>query len=764
MSHAHHLGGAGQNDASLGGKHHTRRYSRLKNDRYPRRAALTAHHPYCACRGTHRRGTFLRRIRLRRKIVMNIFNSLGSNHTFASAMRILFAAGGTFHQKKLAEYLESHYAGKTVLTYKGREALRLALEAIPGNGAVAINGFTCWAVYQAVQESGSTCHYLDISETSLNFSADALREALAADPSIKAVIVQNTLGLPCDIEGIQALCAEYQIALMVRNPKYQLPATSARRVPLQRQLKDRLYPLLTYVIRTTHPIGLGPVIHRFLRFLHLLSRPLPDNDVSDVHELPGWYCASILREYRALQETAKHRAMIAGIYAEKIDKRLQLEGDMRLLASASNLRFPIIHYERDILIEHLRARHVYVRDIWYDAPVGPKRYLYRTDYRGQCPRAEETARMMVNLPTHMNISAEQAVSITADINEWLSSEGGNTYHVKPIWNEAAWERFLTDLKPHSFLQSWKWGRHYEQTGSKIFRVGVYNDGALVGIALFIKIHARRGVFLVCPHGPLIAEPKDEERALAALVHYCTELARDEECDFIRFCPLSPATESNRALYRNLGFRDAPIHMHPELSWILDISKPEEQLLKEMRKTTRYTIKKMEKEGVEITQDADPAAMEQFWSIYESTFERQQFTPFSKNYLQTEFELYSKDGQAVFFFGAHKGETVAAAIIIFWGGQAFYHHSGSKAGAGSNVSYLLQWRVIQEAKKRGCTLYNFWGIAPEDKPSHAWVGLSLFKKGFGGFAEAYLHAQDKPLTTRYAFNYAIETVRRVRRHL
>ena len=738
---------------------------------------------------------------------MNVFNSLGSNHTFAFAARILFTMGGAPHQKRLTEYIESRYGGKAVLTYKGREALRLALEAIPGNGAVAINGFTCWAVYQAVQESNSTCHYLDISETSLNFSADTLREALAADPSIKAVVVQNTLGLPCDIEGIQALCEEHQIALIedlahsigttytsgkeagtvgdfvvlsfsqdkvvdavaggalvVRNQKYQLPATSARRVPVRRQLKDRFYPLFTYVIRNTHSIGLGPVIHRFLRFLHLLSRPLPDNDASDVHELPGWYCTTILSEYGKLEMIAKHRTMIAQIYADKIDKRLQLSDDMRRLGSASNLRFPIVHYERDILIEHLRLRHVYVRDIWYDAPVGPKRYLYRTDYSGQCPHAEEIARKMVNLPTHPNISAAQAESIAAYVNEWLKSEGANTYHVKPIWNEGVWERFLLDLKPHSFLQSWKWGRHYEQTGSKIFRVGVYNDGTLVGIALFIKIHARRGVFLVCPHGPLIADEKDEERALAALVHYCTELARDEECDFIRFCPLSPATEANRTLYRNLGFRDAPIHMHPELSWILDISKSEEQLLKEMRKTTRYTIKKMEKEGVEITQSTDPAGMQQFWSIYESTFERQQFTPFSKTYLQTEFELYSRDGQAVFFFGAHKGEAVAAAIIIFYNGQAFYHHSGSRAGAGSNVSYLLQWRVIQEAKRRGCTLYNFWGISHEDEPGHAWAGLSLFKKGFGGFAEAYLHAQDKPLTTRYALNYAIETVRRVRRHL
>ncbi len=738
---------------------------------------------------------------------MNIFNSLGSNHTFSFALRTLFASGGSADEKRLVSYLEERYGGKAILTYKGREALRLALEAIPGRGAVAINGFTCWAVYQAIRESQNTCQYLDISNESLNFSAEALRTALTNNPTIKAVVVQNTLGTPCDIEAIAEMCKEYRVALIedlahsigsvytsgkeagnfgdlvilsfsqdkvvdaiaggaliVRNQAYQPSSVVARKLPIRKQLKDRFYPLFTYVIRATHSLGLGPLIHRTLRSLHLLSRPLVDNDTSDVHGLPGWYCAAILREYEKLEATMLHRTAIAKIYAEKIDKRLQVSGDTKLIAQSSNLRFPVIHYERDLLIDHLKKLHVYVRDIWYDAPIGPKRYLHRTDYRGQCPHSEEISRMIVNLPTHANVSPAQAESIAASVNAWLKSEGGNTYHVKPIWHEAVWEGFLRDLKPHSFLQSWKWGKHYEQTGSKIFRVGVYNGGTLVGVALLIKISARRGRFLVCPHGPLTADAADKQRALAAIVHYATEMARDEECDFIRFCPLSAASDENRAMYRRLGFRDAPIHMHPELSWMLDITKPEEQLLKEMRKTTRYLIKKMEKEGVEIMQSSNPADMEKFWSVYEATFERQQFTPFSKGYLTTEFELYSKDDQAVFFFGAYKGEVVAAAIIIFYNGQAFYHHSGSRAGVGSNVSYLLQWRVIQEAKRRGCTLYNFWGIAPDNKPNHAWTGLSLFKKGFGGFAEAYVHAQDKPLSPRYALNYAIETIRRIRRRL
>ena len=254
---------------------------------------------------------------------MNIFNSLGSNHTFSFAVRMLFASGGSADEKRLISYLEQRYGGKAILTYKGREALRLALEAIPGNGAVAINGFTCWAVYQAIRESKNTCQYLDISNESLNFSPEALRTALTNNPSIKAVVIQNTLGTPCDIETIAGMCKEYGVALIedlahsigsvytsgkeagsfgdlvilsfsqdkvvdavsggaliIRDQAYQPSSVFVRKLPIRKQLKDRFYPLFTYVIRATHSLGLGPLIHRTLRSLHVLSRPLVDNDTS----------------------------------------------------------------------------------------------------------------------------------------------------------------------------------------------------------------------------------------------------------------------------------------------------------------------------------------------------------------------------------------------------------------------------------------------------------------------------------------------------
>ncbi len=337
------------------------------------------------------------------------------------------------------------------------------------------------------------------------------------------------------------------------------------------------------------------------------------------------------------------------------------------------------------------------------------------------------------------------------------------YSVAEIKDEQRWEAFMQEQRPHTFLHSWKWGLQYEHSGSKIFRLGVYRAEQLMAVALLIKINARRGAFLLCPHGPTVARDADAAGILKVLVEELLNIGQRERCDFIRICPLQPVTE--KSLYASLGFRPAPIHMHPELSWLLDITKDEETLLKEMRKTTRYLIKKSEKDRIEITMRTDPEAMEDFWKVYKATADRQHYTPFSKSYLKQEFDLFAKDNQAAFFFGTYQGTIIAASIIIFYNGSAYYHHSGSlQIFPHLNASSLLQWRAIQEAKRRGCTLYNFWGISPDNKPKHPWAGLSLFKKGFGGFPEEYVHAQDLPLTKKYWLNFAIETFRRLKRGL
>lgn len=336
------------------------------------------------------------------------------------------------------------------------------------------------------------------------------------------------------------------------------------------------------------------------------------------------------------------------------------------------------------------------------------------------------------------------------------------YTIKPVTDQAVWDSFVISMSPATFLHSWLWGEHSMAMGNTVLRLGIYEQQTLVGVAHFFLIKARRGTYLLCPHGPVLS-PAGADEKLVALSDYVDQAAKELRCDFVRICPILMDTEANRQVFKELGFRGAPIHMHPELSWILDITPSEDSLLAAMRKTTRYLIRKGEKEGIEVTVHQDSQALKDFWPVYEATFQRQRFTPFSRRYIEKEFGLYAERGAASLFLAHYQGEVISAAIIIFYGNSGFYHHSGSVPKFASiNSSYLLQWRVIQEAKRRGLKFYNFWGISPDSQPRHPWAGLSLFKKGFGGYSEHYVHAQDKPLTYRYYLNYLVETLRRIQR--
>ncbi len=335
--------------------------------------------------------------------------------------------------------------------------------------------------------------------------------------------------------------------------------------------------------------------------------------------------------------------------------------------------------------------------------------------------------------------------------------------IQKIDDKKTWEDFISTCDEKTFCQSWNWGVFNQSMGDNIWRFGIFENDKLIAVAQVIKIKARRGSFLFVPHGPVIKEGKKEE-IIKTVLEKLKKMAKEEKVSFIRFSPILEIGDSN--IFQDLRFRNAPIHMHPELTWELDISSSEEEILKGMRKTTRYLIRQAEKnEEVEITKSRDNQALEDFQRIYLETAGRQFFTPFSFDYLRKEVDAFKDDDQILIFSGKYRGEVVSSAIIVYYSGIGFYHQGASLLKYPKiPVSYLLQWEAIKEAKRRGCNLYNFWGVSPEGKKNHPWAGLSLFKKGFGGREKEYVKTQDYPLSIKYWLTYIIEEIRRKKRHL
>lgn len=397
---------------------------------------------------------------------MNIFNSLGSNYDFNFVMKALFARGSIKDSQQLTDFLEKKYQGKAVLTYKGRQAIEVGLKALelPEGSAVAICGYTCFAVYQAIKNANLKVEYLDLPDSrNLNYSPETLMKALIRNPKIKVVIVQNTLGSPCDIEKIQKICQEKKLILMedlahsagtiyengeeagmvgdivalsfsqdkiidaisggalvsrsTNNFQLSIINNQFKDVSGWQQFKDRFYPRFTFRIRITYPFYVGKIAHFILKKIGLLSVPMNEQTSTQINNLPGWYAGLCLDRFDNLTDNLIRRKKIAHIFAENLDKKILSDEYVKNIDKSTNLRFPIFLENRQAVISRLKKEGVYISDIWYDAPIAPKKYLAKTDYKGNCPNSEKVSKLMLNLPTHINVSEKDALKICNIINQ-----------------------------------------------------------------------------------------------------------------------------------------------------------------------------------------------------------------------------------------------------------------------------------------------------------------------------------------------------------
>ncbi len=395
---------------------------------------------------------------------MNVFNSLGSNYNKRFIWKSIITPGSRKSTKALISTLSKHYGGGVVLTYKGRHSLELALSAtkLPKDSVIGINGFTCYALYQAVERAGFQPLPIDVGTGELNFDVAELKAAHSKEKKLKVIIVQNTLGLVADMPGLEAYCTKHGIIIiedlahslgarysddreagtvgqytmlsfsqdkpldvvaggaLVDRGSSKNPKPIDKRVSLWQREINALYPMWASLIRATYPIGIGRYLHFGLKKLHLLATPMSDN-IDDLFTMEPSAARLLLKRWNDREEEFSHRLAIAKVYKSTMPNSIQIKTLAR--SHPLYLRFPIKVNDRPSLIVHLKSKGIYVGDTWYDAPIAPKRYLKLTNYKaGDCPKSEKLAEHIVNLPTHINISERQAESIAIEVNTWLKSQ------------------------------------------------------------------------------------------------------------------------------------------------------------------------------------------------------------------------------------------------------------------------------------------------------------------------------------------------------
>jgi len=323
----------------------------------------------------------------------------------------------------------------------------------------------------------------------------------------------------------------------------------------------------------------------------------------------------------------------------------------------------------------------------------------------------------------------------------------------------AWPSVLKRFPEANFLQSPEWGKVNELVGHQVI---IKEFGGRAWCLMIVK-SARRGRYLEVPGGSLVDW---QDAALVEEVFAkIRSVATAHKCVFVRLRPQLRMSAENVQRLAELGAQKAPMHLHAEHTVILDLEKSEAELLADMRRQTRYEVRRAGKLGLKVDWGSDAELFREFQRVQAETAARQHFVPPDLTMLLAEREGFG-DQARLYVARTAEGAPVAYGLILICGDEAEYFEAAStELNRKLPGSYALQWQVMRDLKALGVKRYNLWGIAPPGAKAHRYAGVTTFKTGFGGEVVEFVPAQDIVLRRgRYLFNLAVEKLRKKLRHL
>lgn len=313
-----------------------------------------------------------------------------------------------------------------------------------------------------------------------------------------------------------------------------------------------------------------------------------------------------------------------------------------------------------------------------------------------------------------------------------------------ITDSQQWNEFVSASACCNITQSYEWGELGPHLGAQTMRIGVVDDaGKLCAAMLLLTVRApiMRRPYFYAVRGPVVDDPSSS--ALTTLLTYVRAEARRQGAFMLKVEP-SVDNEDERwllALHRH-GFRPNPYAVHIRNEWVLNIQPAEQDILAGMKEKWRYNIRLAGRKGVTVRQGEGKADLEHFYTLYETTSERDRFFIHNRGFYEEIMRLYSQDDRCTLLLAEYQGQPIASIIVLRYGHWSWYMY-GASSNEHRNLmpNHLLQWHGIQWARSHGCWFYNFRGIPDILEEGQELWGVYVFKRGFGGYAIQALETHD-----------------------
>ncbi|MFA6252606.1 MAG: DegT/DnrJ/EryC1/StrS family aminotransferase [Candidatus Paceibacterota bacterium] len=380
------------------------------------------------------------------------------------------------YSEKLEDYFRLHFGFTNCFSFNsGRSCLMAITEALglSEGDEVIVQSYTCNAVINPILKKGAIPIYVDI-KSDLNIDAQKIDQKITE--KTKAIIVQHTFGLPCDIDKIKDICLRRKIILIedcahalgakydgkycgtfgdfsffsfgrdkvvssvyggmliVNNKDYAEKIANFREkieYPTKKWIiQQLLHPIITnLLVLPFYDSKIGKGVMAFSLNKGILSKAVTENENKGIlpdyfpKKMPSALSSLALIQVQKLERYNIWRKGVVDFY------KMELQGYENLFCFNSinpkkepiYMRFPLIINNSEELIEVFKKQNIYLNDGWRESViVPPKTDKNVMKYRnGQCLTAEVICGKIISLPTHIRLTANDIKRITAILIDHL---------------------------------------------------------------------------------------------------------------------------------------------------------------------------------------------------------------------------------------------------------------------------------------------------------------------------------------------------------
>lgn len=361
-------------------------------------------------------------------------------------------------EKEFKEYLDVKHAFSF---NSGRSALMAILNSLglEKNSEVLLQAFTCNAAVNPIIWSGLKPIFVDVDERTFNMDAADLKKKKSFKS--KVVMVQHTFGLAANMDKISEICRQNNL-ILIEDCAHSLGATFlgrkvgtfgkaaffsfsrdkvissvyggmavtndddlAEKIKKYREKsgfpsydwisQQLLHPvLMNWLILPTYSI-FGKYLLILFQWFQILSKAVHWKEKRGrkpayfPKRLPHALAILALDQFKKVDKFNKHRKEIADFYRQELkETNFELPADLEQIYLRFSVKYPKAHK----IIRKAWRKNLLIGD-WYTTAIAPHdTKLDKMRYvSGSCPKAEKLVKETLNLPTHINISKEEAQKV-----------------------------------------------------------------------------------------------------------------------------------------------------------------------------------------------------------------------------------------------------------------------------------------------------------------------------------------------------------------